>query len=378
MTKISIPLSLLTVAAIVVVGASLLYVRPYRAVARESSESAIERPVPSGPQPSATVDHNLYDFGIIGVGDEQSHTFTIRNRGEAPLRLRDVETTCTCTLGSLESDTVQPGEEATVTLEWVAAEPHKMFRQGASISTNDPRKPELRFIVSGTVEPLYHLTPQVAWPLGQISNKATTAVTGAIYSRVRESFELHQIVSSDSNFFEACWAPLEASELQRLQAKCGYSIRASVKPGLPEGGFRGALTLMTDFEEELKPALLLEGFVPGRIRIMGPGWSPEKNRLILGTFAARDGKQANLAISAQSRADTEFRILEHSVEHNKLQLECEHETIAEDQEIIRLAFTLPPSEQGELCRHDEAIPVTLTTNDPEFPQIEFTVSFVTY
>lgn len=335
--------------------------------------------MPDGPVPRAVVQQNYYDFGIIGVGDEHSHTFTIRNEGEAPLELRQGETTCTCTIGSLEREQLPPGDSATVTLQWTADKEHQVFRQGATVWTNDPEKPELRFIVSGRVEPLYHLTPQVSWSLGQINNRVETIVTGKIFSRARDSFELNDIIVSDPQFYEARWAPLEAPELQRLEARSGYALTAKVKPGLPQGQFRGALTLMTDFDEELQPALMIEGYVPGRIRIVGSGWSPRKNRLILGTFASSEGKQAHLLIYAQDEGETDFRILDHFADYDSLEIGIEEEQVAEeDQHLFRVTFTIPPSQRVEIRRKEEAIPVTLVTNDTEIPEIKFTVSFVAY
>ena len=64
---------------------------------------------------SAVVDETDYDFGRMEVGEEQSHVFTIRNEGEAPLVIVKGPTTCQCTISDVETGTKAPGESAKVT-----------------------------------------------------------------------------------------------------------------------------------------------------------------------------------------------------------------------------------------------------------------------
>src|SRR5258707_1379935 len=55
---------------------------------------------PTGPYPKAVVEAN-YDFGRMEVGEERSHVYTIRNEGEAVLKIVNVGTTCQCTVSDM-------------------------------------------------------------------------------------------------------------------------------------------------------------------------------------------------------------------------------------------------------------------------------------
>src|SRR5437762_13137562 len=71
---------------------------------------------PAGPYPKAVVDETDYDFGRMEVGEEQSHAYTIRNEGEAPLLIKEGPKTCQCTVSQVETGEVAPGAAARVTL----------------------------------------------------------------------------------------------------------------------------------------------------------------------------------------------------------------------------------------------------------------------
>src|SRR5262245_20541071 len=68
----------------------------------------------TGPYPKTVIDRTEFDFGRMEVGDEESHEFTIRNEGEAPLVLKKGPTTCLCTISDIPNNTVEPGKSATV------------------------------------------------------------------------------------------------------------------------------------------------------------------------------------------------------------------------------------------------------------------------
>src|SRR5262245_45002377 len=68
----------------------------------------------TGPYPKTVVDRTEFDFGRMEVGDAQSHEFTIRNEGEAPLILKKGPTTCLCTISDIPNNRVDPGKSATV------------------------------------------------------------------------------------------------------------------------------------------------------------------------------------------------------------------------------------------------------------------------
>ena len=91
-----------------------------------------EFPVPSssGPWPKAVTQELNYAFGRMQLGTTKSHSFTIRNEGEAELQLTAGTTTCKCTEFDfdpsedveLKSVVVKPGESIDLIIRWKSGE----------------------------------------------------------------------------------------------------------------------------------------------------------------------------------------------------------------------------------------------------------------
>ncbi len=92
--------------------------------------------------PSAKFDRTTHDFGKIQVGKQHKTQFTITNKGDAPLIIRQVKATCGCTAGKPTKNTLYPGESTQfdATFSSVGKQPGKQ-NQEITIITNDPAMP---------------------------------------------------------------------------------------------------------------------------------------------------------------------------------------------------------------------------------------------
>ena len=116
-------------------------------------------PPPGGPAPRVVVDTPHYYFGRMERKATGRHTFVLKNVGDYPLALVKGKTSCKCTLSDLTETKVGPGESTEVTLEWTAKTPETLFRQDATIYTNDPRRQTLKLTVEGLVVDSVIVTP---------------------------------------------------------------------------------------------------------------------------------------------------------------------------------------------------------------------------
>src|SRR5687768_2149304 len=101
-----------------------------------------------------------HNFGFMEQDRKGSHTFEIRNIGNAPLKLAKGATTCKCTLSTLENDTVQPGKSAKIELEWTASGHETNFRHSATIRTSDPGRQYIQLTIEGRVSRSHKIVPQ--------------------------------------------------------------------------------------------------------------------------------------------------------------------------------------------------------------------------
>lgn len=59
-----------------------------------------------------------FEFGDIVQGDSVKHVFKFINKGNAPLMLKEVLTTCGCTVPKFSKDPVMPGKEGEILVKF--------------------------------------------------------------------------------------------------------------------------------------------------------------------------------------------------------------------------------------------------------------------
>ena len=60
--------------------------------------------------PKIVFEQPTYDFGKVSKGEKVSHTFKFKNKGEAKLKIKDVEVSCGCTVPEYKKTVIPPGE----------------------------------------------------------------------------------------------------------------------------------------------------------------------------------------------------------------------------------------------------------------------------
>src|SRR5271154_3658165 len=86
-------------------------VAPNMIKVQKNSAPGVE-PSRTGPFPKAVVEVE-FDFGRMEVGEKRSHVFTIRNEGEATLKIENEGPTCQCTVSDMqkgETREIAPGK----------------------------------------------------------------------------------------------------------------------------------------------------------------------------------------------------------------------------------------------------------------------------
>ena len=116
-----------------------------------------------GPWPKVVASDLTFSFGRMQVKTTKSHSFTIRNEGEADLQLTAGTTTCKCTQfdfdpseeADVKSEVVKPGESVELIMSWKAGDhADRGFRHGGDIHTNDPKRPLINYTVEGAIAQL--------------------------------------------------------------------------------------------------------------------------------------------------------------------------------------------------------------------------------
>ena len=92
--------------------------------------------------PQLKMDRHSYDFGKIHEGEKLKLTVDLENIGKDVLEIRDVKTSCGCTVASLSSKKLNPGEQGKMDIELDTSDRIGKMARTVTLYSNDPQNPE--------------------------------------------------------------------------------------------------------------------------------------------------------------------------------------------------------------------------------------------
>ncbi len=102
-------------------------------------------------QKTGIQEKNTWDFGPVESGKIKEHDFTIKNEGTLPLQIKDVSTSCGCTVSQVKRNMLQPGESTSLNVKFDSKGYHGPVRQFVYVDTNAPGEPVIRFVIKADV-----------------------------------------------------------------------------------------------------------------------------------------------------------------------------------------------------------------------------------
>jgi len=250
-----------------------------------------------GPQPKVQVDQEDFDFGVMERGSTRSHSFIFTNVGDYPLELVQGDTTCKCTISSLNDQAVPPGESVEVTLEWTAKTLGDQFRQSATIRTNDRSRPSITLTVSGRISQSVEVEPKdIVFSKVQVGESRTADLRLISYNSDELQLAKHEFTDEKSaDHFELSTKPLPTGELPS-GAKSGLLVSVTLKPGLPVGPVSQELELTASGEGETVVTVPINARIASNISIFGQGWNANRGILGLGSVKSSAGLRHELSV----------------------------------------------------------------------------------
>jgi hypothetical protein len=104
-------------------------------------------------RPKAQFTETLYDFGVLPQGSTTTHTFSVKNVGNKPLKIESVKTTCGCTVASPLNSLIAPGELGQIQVTFDSKGKMGDISRQIRVETNDPNHPMNLLTIGGTVTP---------------------------------------------------------------------------------------------------------------------------------------------------------------------------------------------------------------------------------
>ena len=131
-------------------GALLLTVAPASAQTKVAPVAATQS-APSKPS-LVTWTKDVHDFGDLKKGVPASFDFTFKNTTKETILITNVKASCGCTATNYTKTPIKPGETASVTATYNAANPGP-FSKAITVTTNDTETPKILTIKGKVTEP---------------------------------------------------------------------------------------------------------------------------------------------------------------------------------------------------------------------------------
>ena len=99
-------------------------------------------------KPQITFDHLEHNFGTIKKGEKVTHVFSFTNTGDADLLIKNVKTTCGCTVGDYNKEPIKPGETDEIKVTFNSNGKHGRIGKLIDVHTNASIEPIILEIVA--------------------------------------------------------------------------------------------------------------------------------------------------------------------------------------------------------------------------------------
>lgn len=249
--------------------------------------------------PQFKVDEATHDFGTMEDSKKGHHEFLIENTGSATLKLKVTSTTCKCTKGELDKEKLNPGEKTKMILEWDPKGYTGDFAQTAELTTNDPNQLSVKLKVKGRVHAPIAIVPRIML-FGQITSRQDNEGSVRLYLFKDENAKITDVKlkkKRTASFFNVELEKLTPEEIkEQPDAKAGYRVTISLKPGMEQGPINQTVLIKTDSKTLGNIDLPIEGKIVGGISIYGKGWDDNRNLVRLGIIDGKRGLKQSLTV----------------------------------------------------------------------------------
>jgi copper(I)-binding protein len=189
--------------------------------------------------PELSVVEGSYNFGTIAQGKKLQHNFVIRNTGDAPLQIKEVNVSCGCTAAKPSSPVIAPGKSGEIQVIFDSTAFSGKVQKSVSLVTN-ARTPNATLYLDGVIVEALQVSPRQL-SLGALKPGMTKQMTVTITNREGNSVRLIS-VNTTSNTLQVK-AVIRRSELK--PGETGY-VDLTITPRADAKIMSGYLHIMTD------------------------------------------------------------------------------------------------------------------------------------
>lgn len=207
-----------------------------------------------------------HDFGVVAKGSDAVYKFELQNVYEEDVHIASVQTTCRCTIPTIEKSTLKTWEKSSI----IATFNTKAFTGNRSatitVRIDKPFPAEIQLNVKGNIRGDVLIEP------GQV-NFGSTNLDQTITKKIKitrfgnRRWKIVDVLSLNKHL------SVGLSEISRFQNRVEYEMSVDLKETAPSGEFKSDLILVTNDQNSKKLTISVAGNVLAPITI-----SPDKLR----------------------------------------------------------------------------------------------------
>ena len=139
--------------------------------------------------PAVSVPHSEHHFGTVYQGENVRHVFTFTNKGDVPLNVEKVSSSCGCTAALVSAQTLAPGQSGEVQASFDSSRFRGEVSKTVYLYTNDPVQPVVQLHLKGNVQVEVALEPQLV-NFGTVAPKKTFRSTVQLLNQGKQELRL--------------------------------------------------------------------------------------------------------------------------------------------------------------------------------------------
>lgn len=261
-------------------------------------------PLPALSDPRIELDTTRIEFGRVPQNQVYAREIRIANRGDEPLIISEVYTSCSCTEVGLRSEAIEPGGHTILDVTFHSRDLSGENNKTVEISSNDPERSFIELPLLAYVAAPIIVTPsERTLDFGKIERGESPRLEATLLVEERESLSLELAELDETRFVAA---------IRQGESPRHAVLSVEVKPDATAGVFRKLLRLATDDPRQPSVDFELSGSIQGELRA-----KPSR----LNFRFLRPGQDMEKELSVSAAGDLDFRVTGGEVDLPGLEVE---------------------------------------------------------
>ncbi|MGC9326217.1 MAG: DUF1573 domain-containing protein [Candidatus Hinthialibacter sp.] len=234
---------------------------------------------PALSQPKIQLESESHNFGTSYPNQVLHHDFVFWNKGDRPLEIINVSTTCGCAAAILSATTILPSATGIASVTLVTGAP-RLKKERATLITNDPRRPKVALSVETDVRNMWMLTPKSSFIFSELPFDSQQTMQLTLKHIDNEPFKVKAVSVKEPELSVKLGEPADHE----------IPIILTVKAGREKKIINDNVMVLTDYPKQPHIRIPVFGKIVGYIRF-------DRQRVFWGTM--KPGEEKTIEIAAQ-------------------------------------------------------------------------------